>query len=548
MEWFRTGKQAGFRRNVRVVSPSCPCAPSMLLLRRLPVFLLGLMVSGGVCRAAAASDWARLESDGKLRYRADAQGNTIPDFSRAGYGGGGVRLPDIPAAITLSPQDSGDDGARIQAALDDLARRAPDAKGWRGALLLKRGVYRVEGSLALRAGGVVLRGESAADTIIRATGTKQRTLIQIAPWRAEGSDPTGARRRITDTYVPWSAVKVTLDSTAGLRPGDRIVIHRPSTEAWIRALGMDRITHRPGAKEGSTQQWKPGGFDLEFERTVVAIDGSRVTLDAPVMNALDARYGGGSVRSPTASRIRECGVERLRLVSDFAAGKENSDEHHAWTGITLGAVENAWVREVTAAHFSHAIQAESGSIFVTIQDCAHLDPVSEITGSRRYSFSLNGQYGLVLRCHARNARHSFVTGSRVRGPNVFLDCTAVQSHADSGPHHRWAVGTLYDNVSDDNQLRVQDRQWAGSGHGWAGAQQVFWNCTSRTIVVQQPPTAQNYAIGCIGDFVDGQWAPQAPRGIIDSAGTPVSPRSLYLAQLEARLGPAAVENIARTAR
>ena len=137
------------------------------------------------------------------------------------------------------------------------------------------------------------------------------------------------------------------------------------------------------------------------------------------------------------------------------------------------------------------------------------------------------------------------SSSRVRGPNVFLDGTAVHAHADSGPHHRWAVGTLYDNISDDNQIRAQDRQWAGSGHGWAGAQQVFWNCTSRTFVVQQPPTAQNYAIGCVGKFQPGDWNKTAKPGVIEATGTRVLPRSLYLAQLEDRLGASAVTNIAR---
>ena len=153
----------------------------------------------------------------------------------------------------------------------------------------------------------------------------------------------------------------------------------------------------------------------------------------------------------------------------------------------------------------------------------------------------------MQRCSARGARHTCVTGSRVPGPNVFLDGRAVQSHADSGPHHRWAVGTLYDNIADDNQLRVQDRQWAGSGHGWAGAQQVLWNCTSKTLVVQSPPTAQNYAIGCVGKFVAGDWSPNAAPGVIEASGAPVLPRSLYHAQLAERLGAAAVAvaNVAR---
>ena len=505
-----------------------------------------LAVSAG----AATGAWVAAGPDGRLAYRADERGNTIPDFSRAGYGGGGVALPELPVAVMLTPNPTGDDGARIQAALDAVAQRPADTRGWRGAVLLRRGEYRIEGSLALRVGGVALRGEGAAEdgTVIRATGTKQRTLIEVGAALARRQEIEGTRRPVTDAYVPWSAKSFSVSSVDGLAVGSRIVVHRPATDAWIRELGMDRIKNRPGAKEGETRQWTAAGFTLEFERTITVIDGRRLTLDAPVMNALDAKFGGASIYRHTFPRIAECGVENLRLVSDYEKGKETSDEAHAWTGVNLGAVENAWVREVTVVHFSFAVQTGKEAIFTTTQDCAHLDPVSLITGSRRYSYYLNGQYGLVLRCTARGARHTFVTGSRVAGPNVFLDGTAVQAHADSGPHHRWAVGTLYDNIADDNQLRVQDRQWAGTGHGWAGAQQVFWNCTSRILVVQQPPTAQNYAIGCVGNFAAGDWSPTAPRGVIEASGAPVLPRSLYLAQLAARLGPAAVANLAAVTR
>jgi hypothetical protein len=514
--------------------------------------MLSLVMAGplvGLAKGAPSSAWVQLDATGKLAYKADERGNIIPDFSRAGYGGGGVRLPDVPVVISLAPQPTGDDGSRIQVALDEAAKHAPDARGIRGAVLLRRGTYRVEGSLAIRTSGVVLRGEGPgegnAGTTILATGKKQRTLLEVGAVRGVARrEVEGSRQRITDAYVPWSAKSFSVESTAALKTGERIIVYRPSTAAWIHELGMDRIKNRPGAKEGETQQWKPGGFDLEFERTIVALEGNRLTLDAPVMNAIDAKFGGGAIYRYTFPRIAECGVENLRLVSEYVKGQETSDEAHAWIGVTLGAVENAWVRDVTVVHFSHAVQADGGSIFVTVQDCTHLDPVSQITGSRRYSFSLNGQYGLVQRCHARGARHTFVTGSRVRGPNVFLDGTAVQSHADTGPHHRWAVGTLYDNISDDNQIRVQDRQWAGSGHGWAGAQQVLWNCTSKTLVVQQPPTGQNYAIGCVGQFVAGDWSPGAARGVIDASGAPVMPRSLYLAQLQERRGATAVAAIA----
>jgi hypothetical protein len=504
-----------------------------------------IVLAAGSTLSAASSSLVQARADGTLAYQADARGNTIPDFSRAGYGGGGVALPVVPTVLTLAAQPAGDDTARLQAALDAVAARPADAQGWRGALELGRGEFRIGGSVAIRAGGVVLRGAGAGGdgTILRGTGTKQRTLIEVGAAGARRREVAGTRRAVTDTYVPWSAKTLTVESTAGLKVGDRVVVFRPSTAEWIHALGMDTIKIRPGSKPGETKQWTAGGFNLELERTVTAIAGRTVTLDAPVMNALDATYGGGAIYQYTFPRITQCGVERLRLVSDYARGQETSDENHAWTGVMFGAVENAWARDVTVVHFSHAVHTNGGALFTTIQDCAHLDPVSEITGGRRYSFSLNGQYGLVLRCHARGARHTFVTGSRVAGPNVFLDGTAVQAHADSGPHHRWAVGSLYDNIRDDNQLKVQDRQYAGSGHGWAGAQQVFWNCTSKTLVVQQPPTAQNYAIGCIGTWAAGDWNKTATSGLIDARGTPVAPRSLYLAQLAARLGPAAVANV-----
>jgi hypothetical protein len=127
------------------------------------------------------------------------------------------------------------------------------------------------------------------------------------------------------------------------------------------------------------------------------------------------------------------------------------------------------------------------------------------------------------------------------GPNVFFDCLAEEVHADSGPHHRWSAGVLYDNVrivpprqaSDrrrgDGALNIQNRGNMGSGHGWAGANQVAWNCTAYEMIVEQPPTAQNWAIGCraVMHRGDAYW---------ESFGRPVAPQSLFLAQLRERLG------------
>ncbi|WP_188194917.1 hypothetical protein [Nonomuraea sp. SYSU D8015] len=57
----------------------------------------------------------------------------------------------------------------------------------------------------------------------------------------------------------------------------------------------------------------------------------------------------------------------------------------------------------------------------------------------------------------------------------------------------------------------------------------------KTLIVQKPPTAQNYAIGCHGT-VTGDGPFQQPAGHIEGANRPgLFPHSLYQAQLLDRL-------------
>jgi hypothetical protein len=97
---------------------------------------------------------------------------------------------------------------------------------------------------------------------------------------------------------------------------------------------------------------------------------------------------------------------------------------------------------------------------------------------------------------------------------------------------------LWDNIdAPGGEINIRDRGNSGTGHGWAGANQVVWNCVARGMIIEDPPTAQNWAIGCKGEHKgDGKW---------ESIGDPVLPHSLYLAQLKDRLGPQAVANVTK---
>ena len=142
--------------------------------------------------------------------------------------------------------------------------------------------------------------------------------------------------------------------------------------------------------------------------------------------------------------------------------------------------------------------------------------------------------------YTRKGRHDFVFGSTVPGPNVFVHCTADTAYSDTGPHHRWSVGGLFDGVTiNGHELNVQNRGNSGTGHGWAGAYMAVWNCEADRFRVRNPPTARNWLVGSIGPISASAFPVGAdPAGTYDSSGTTgeaVHPRSLYYGQLQQRL-------------
>ncbi len=163
------------------------------------------------------------------------------DFSVCGYAGGGVRIPDVPVRVAVPP-GRGDSTARIQAAIDHVSRLRADEQGLRGAVLLLAGRHEVSGCLRITTDGVVLRGQGMGrdGTLLLATGTDRRPLIQVA---GRGTRQfIGTPLRVADVYVPPGARRLRLASARGLRGGDRVLVQRPSTAAWLRAVGMEQAT------------------------------------------------------------------------------------------------------------------------------------------------------------------------------------------------------------------------------------------------------------------------------------------------------------------
>jgi hypothetical protein len=404
------------------------------------------------------------------------------DFSSAGYANNTAPIPATLGRFEVSPPAPAADGSLpdattlLQSALDAIAALPVQPDGFHGALVLRPGTYKISGQLRIHTSGTVLRGHDA--TLI-AAGQDRRTLIDV---RGRNDRQLGPSLAIADKTVPAGSTQLTLSSLDGLTIGQRIVIRRPSTKEWISAIGMDQFT---GSFKDQRLDWHPGTRDLEWERTITALDAStnRITLDAPITTTLEQRFGGGTVHTFTGpGRLSHVGIEGLTCVSEFT---RPTDEEHSWIAISLEHVENAWVRDVTARHFvSAAVWLGAGTRAITVQDCRSEAPVSENAGWRRFAFYIGGQHTLVQRCTADQAREAFLVGLCSTGPNVFLNCTATNALADSGSIESFAGGALFDRVRIEGAKINLDPI---SSH-YQGAGIITDNCTTWACAyVSTPP-------------------------------------------------------------
>jgi glucose/arabinose dehydrogenase len=466
---------------------------------------------------------------GLLSYIPDSTGNIIPDFSAVGFYHGDKEIPAIAVVKTVSAVND-DCTQLIQSAIDEVATRNPDANGYRGTVLLRKGTYKISGAIKINSSGIVLRGEgdSKEGTVLVSTDTLREALIQVSG-NGNIKEIGGSHSAVTNKYVPVGSFSFNVNAAQNFKPGDKVLLIYHFNDKWIEDLRMNQIVAREG-----TLQWKASEYDLRFERTITKIFGNTIVLDNPVMMAIDEKYVKAEIcKYSFDGRLEQVGIENLYCETIY---KHDTDEAHAWDAISFNKIENGWVRKVTARYFSFAcVNLSAWAKNITVADCACFDAKSVITGGRRYSFNNSGQQNLFVNCQTTEGRHDYVTGARVCGPNVFVNCKSRQTHADIGPHHRWSVGTLYDNIDTDGEINVQDRGNWGSGHGWAGVTQVLWNCTVKRAAVQNPwASGKNYSIGTKGekyggrfpDRMDGEWEGQNKEGL--------EPASLYFAQLKTR--------------
>lgn len=517
--------------------------------RVLPSLMAAAVLAVAVAPVHAwESAKVRYDNNGRLFYPADANGNRIPDYSHAGYKGGGVPLPTVPVVLTISPV-AGDDTASIQAAIDQVATLPVQANGYRGTVRLTAGVYDVAGTVRVNRSGVVLSGagdgaDPAANTIIRRTGTSTATVIVAGSGTDSDFRPevAGTRRAITTARVSVGSRSFTVDNASGFRVGDPVIVLHPSTAAWIAAMDNGGVT--------DANVWRPGEIDIRYHRYITAISGNTIAIDAPVFNHLERSLSQSYIyKYDPSSVLTNIGIEKL-LVDIVTAGPEA--ETHAQDAITFVGAENCWLRDATMQHFVHAGVQFTNSTRCTVERTRAIDPHSIITGSRRYNFSTyHAQLILFRDSFASYARHAFITnGTSTDSGSVVLDSTSDHNYTYAEAHRRWSTGLLFDRLGASNRSSSDvygfyNRGNYGTGHGWGAGHSVIWNTNADggKILVQKPPTAQNYAIGSFGN-ITGAGPFAGPAGYMEGSNQPgLQPQSLYLEQVAQRQSSSAAPDV-----
>lgn len=529
---------------------------------------------------SAPVDAELISPDGAdLKYYAyNEQGDKLSDFSYAGFYAGEVELPltenlTVGATIFPSADPRADDTKRIQEIINTVA--ASTSPGRMTVIKFEAGRYNINKSGITLKSGIVLSGSGQGPngTVFYATDTSQYTVI-----KATGGAPSkiGKDAFITDEYVRAGSTEINIsaEDIDNFDVGDVITIYHPSSTEWCEVVEMDNIVN----VYGDNNSWTEGKVDMPTERTIKAINGTTITLDFPMFVPLDRRYAESYIyKINETNKISNFGVENLRIESAYDGTP--TDENHANVAISTVNAKNGFIRDVSAKYFIlSAVRCGANSKQITVKNCSSLEPISNVQGSRRYSFSCttSAQQILFTGCYSYAGRHDYMSSYSSTGPLAYVDSVAEASTTASETHGTWTTGLLYDNIY---QIQPKTRgliAFANRGiygttlsQGWSGAGCVAWNCLTSGLIAHKPShTYQNFMIGVWGRYLgpnaieaknanvnafkgiyrttaintgsEAQFKTSGDTPFVGDAyreaeRTPVEPRSLYKAQLASRI-------------
>lgn len=481
------------------------------------------------------------DENGKLTYTCDVMGNRFLDYSEVGYEHG-ADLPDdayiasLPH-VTVSPVQ-GDNAPAIQAAIDSFKDKPADAKGYRGVVELAPGTYPCDTTFNVGVSGVILRGATGkSDDVVILYDKLDMTVSNNGEGKPDQNDMIRIDKStsvgVTGSYLASGTTTFEVEDASGFKPGDTVAITKKVTFCWLHLVGMDNLV-----RSGERQTWIAEGSEIFAERTIIAVDGNRITLDTGVSDAYDAAYLGYPVATVAkytrTGSIDHTGVEYITI---RGAGFDIENNYNSWArGVHVDEciVSNAGTGKL---YVGNSIRVMNDAKYVTLKDCVVTHSRNE-NSAPPADYTIRGTYVLLDGCTApmKDDRNTWniVFQGRNCGPIVAYRCVSAAC-----PHQRWQTGVLWDSCSTPKSSNTQpgvqflNRSTQGSGQGWTIAWSLVWNSTAQHFKVCDAPGSVNWCIGGVGSKLNSE-----AYGVAEfySHGTPIAWGSLYEAQLAERLG------------
>jgi hypothetical protein len=515
------------------------------------VFFFGT-VSVGWSEGRESAHWKSFLS---AKDRSPAE--ILTDYSYAGYEHGEKGIPDVQGPV-FKVTDYGakaDDAISDEDAIRKAVAAAENAGG--GVVLFPAGKFLIWADrnkadvVRISKSGVVIRGAGCGKgrTVIRAVHSGYRTGPYPVPkgtkdadgkddWSkipyffmfegVEGGKKEGGKSAALTGAVKRGSFAVPVKSTEGFKVGEWVVLKAatPKLDAELMAGLEPDPTWTRIIKDGSS---------ISELHQVREIQGENLILKEPVLVNLGAYF---EAKIFPVTLIEQVGVEDMALQGGWRGAfvhHRSALDDEGWDGIQFKGVANGWVRRCSFLNVNTGVYLrDSAACSILENRFAGNKGHYDVAIRSNCSFNLTG-----LTEETTAPQHGASTGNRSAGTVVWRWLMSKASTVDS--HGNGPYATLIDRVDGGTMTRSGGPAPSFPNHlRWM----VFWNFFYDS-EDEQPINFWNYEKGKEAKFVKPLFVGLHGKSVRlkeDSVeaneypGTPVSPESLYEAQLKLRLG------------
>ena len=492
----------------------------------------------------------------------DSEGRYLHDFSYAGYKKGETNIPYVSGTVydvtSYGADKTGgsDSTSAIQNAINDAGNNTGG-----GIVYFPAGTYRVSLQsglpycLLINKSKVVLRGEGTNSSKIFCTNTTSmdgyKAVLLVSPDGAWGwnywspSTENNPQSISVDIYKPTNVI--TVADASGFSVGDWIVL-RDDCDADFDS------DHYMGG------EWAGNLKGVMFYRVITGISGNNITIDIPTRYKLLSRYQARVYSLPT-SHLSEIGIEKLSFGMQESSGDQSANSETSYV-IDFRHVVNSWIKNVSSYCDTsrnpqgYHIRSNGIELYqcrnITISTCVFQKAQYLGDSGSGYFYILRGNDCLVEYSKGISGRHNFDFKSMFSSGNVIYKCYTEGGTKPSDFHMYLSIANLVDNMQVKNDyLEAVYRPYSTPEHGHTTTQSVFWNIeslgSSYSYLIKTEQFSNGYVIGTSGSSPTSVEQPDNPAenyqgthpiDFVEGEGTgdSLEPASLYIDQLERRLG------------